>query len=118
MLPFSMACHGNMPRGCLISLFRSQLDVSCQAILGDPPARLNAMIVWLLPSATVVRAKPPPERSHLPLHAAVLPRPMLDMDDDRRQGGLGRTGRGGEHMGASVERLPLRAGNCENISSQ
>ena len=56
-----------MPRDIV---FRVHLDVLCQALLGDPPARQKAVTIRLYSSARVARAEPPPEHDRLPWNAA------------------------------------------------
>ena len=68
---------------------RTYLDVFRPAILGDLPARMEHMIVWVQPDAGGVRAKPPSNSDHLPLNAAVLPRPPVGGDNDRGLSDLG-----------------------------
>ena len=62
------------PPGCTKMLrdivFRTHLDVLCQALLGEPPARKKPVAVRLHAGARVVQAKPPPERNRLPWSSA------------------------------------------------
>lgn len=69
---------------------RTHVDVFPPAIKGDQHAPVEHIIVWLNPGARTVTVKLPPERNRLPPTAAVLPRPPLGGDNDRRQVGLGR----------------------------
>ena len=45
----------NVPMMLRDIIFRKQLDVFRRALLGDPPARVKAMIVRLQPGAKAVR---------------------------------------------------------------
>ena len=51
-------------------VFRTHLDVLCQALLGYPSVRNTPVAIRLHSSARVVRAKPPPERNRLPRSTA------------------------------------------------
>ena len=48
----------------------THVEVFRPAFLGDPPARVESMMVRLQPGARAVRAKPPPEGDRLPRNAA------------------------------------------------
>ena len=87
-------------------VFRTHLVIFRRALLGDPPARVEPMAVRLQPGARVVRASPHQKKSLTMECDRVVPQLPLGGDDDRRRGGLGRTGGGGEHLGGGVARLP------------
>lgn len=92
-----------MPRDII---FGTHLDGIRRAVMGNPPACVEPMTMRLQPGSRTVWAEPPPERSRLPWYAAVLRRLPLGDDDDRHRVGLGRVGGGGEHVRASVARVP------------
>ena len=64
---------------------RMQHQVFRLTIRHDPPARVEHMIVWLQRSARVVRGNLLSDRTRLPCNAAVLPKPPISDDDDRRR---------------------------------
>ena len=58
-------------------VFRTHLDVFRRGLLGDPPARLEPMMVWLQPGARAARAKP---RASPPAKAAWLHEHMANLE--------------------------------------
>ena len=101
--------HGSPPECAKVLcdiVFRTHFQVLCRALLGDPPKRKKPVAVRFHLGARVVREKLPPERNRQPWSAA---EPCRDcrwvVTTSFRQGGLGRAGGGGEHLGADVPRV-------------